>query len=321
VARLRSVLILLTIALALASSPAAFACACGCGVFEVGTGALYPTGPGVKISTEWDYMDQNQNWSGTSSAPAADNSDKEIRTHFFKLDGEFMFNHSWGVALEVPVWDRYFSTTDGSGNPVTMTELGLADIRIMGMYTGFSVDMSTGIMFGVKLPTGNDTYFSDPDTEIGTGSTDLLLGFYHFGRILRSSNWTWTTDVRLDLPLLFQNGYQPGAEVDASLGVNYKGLYFGDLNIVPLFQVVGSYRLPDESAPTDVTGNADGSVNYIEGDPGNSGYTRVLLVPGLDLEWNGLRLFTTVGFPVYANVTGNQLVAPFLLRVVVSYSF
>lgn len=303
------------------ASPDAFACACGCGVFEVGTGALYPTGPGVKISTEWDYMDQNQNWSGTSSASAADNPDKEIRTDFFKLEGELMFNHSWGIALEVPVWDRYFSTTDSGGNPVRLSELGLADIRIMGMYTGFSADMSTGVMFGVKLPTGNDTYFHDPDTEIGTGSTDLLLGLYHFGRLFRSSNWTWTTDFRLDLPFLFQNGYLPGAEVDASVGINYKGLYLGDLDIVPLFQVAGSYRLPDESAPADVTGNADGSVNYNEGDPGNSGYVRLLAVPGLDLEWNDFRLFTTVAIPVYANVTGNQLVASYLVRIVASYSF
>lgn len=296
-------------------------CACGCGIFEVGTGALYPTGPGAKISLESDYMDQNQNWSGTSAAPAANNDDKEIRTGFYKLDVELMFDHSWGIAVEVPVWDRYFSTINDSGNLVDLTELGLADIRIMGMYTGLSKDMSTGIMFGVKLPTGNDNYFHDPDTEIGTGSTDLLLGVYHFGRLFGSSNWIWTADTRLDWPFLFQNGYLPGSEIDASLGVNYRGFYIGDLNIVPIFQVAGSYRLPDESAPTDVTGNADGSVNYNEGDPGNSGYTRLLVVPGLDLEWNNLRLFATVGIPVYANVTGNQLVAPYLFRVVASYSF
>ena len=69
-----------------------------------------------------------------------------------------------------------------------------------------------------------------------------------------------------------------------------------------------------------MTGNADGSVNCNEGDPGNSGYARLLVVPGLDLEWNGFRLFTTVGIPIYANVTSNQLVAPYLVRVVASYS-
>jgi hypothetical protein len=85
--------------------------------------------------------------------------------------------------------------------------------------------------------------------------------------------------------------------------------------------VAGSYRLPDESAPVDVTGNADSSVNYNEGDSGNSGYARLLAVPGLDLEWNGIRLFATMVIPLYANVTGNQLVAPYLVQFLVSYSF
>src|SRR5579863_5098549 len=80
----------------------ALACACGCGIFEVGTGALYPTGPGGNISLEWDYMDQNQNWSGTSQASADNNSDKEILTNFYRLKGEYMIDHSWGVELEVP---------------------------------------------------------------------------------------------------------------------------------------------------------------------------------------------------------------------------
>ena len=49
----------------------------------------------------------------------------------------------------------------------------------MGMYTGFSNDMSKGIIFGVQLPTGNYTAPGfDRDTQIGTGSTDLILGAF-----------------------------------------------------------------------------------------------------------------------------------------------
>ena len=41
------------------------------------------------------------------------------------------------------------------------------------MYTGFSKDMSKGLIFGVKLPTGDYTAANfDRDTQIGTGSTD-----------------------------------------------------------------------------------------------------------------------------------------------------
>ncbi len=42
----------------------------------------------------------------------------------------------------------------------------LGDIRIEGMYTGFSDDMSTGVRFGVKLASGDFTYSNfDRDTR------------------------------------------------------------------------------------------------------------------------------------------------------------
>jgi hypothetical protein len=300
-------------------APGAWACACGCGIFEVGTGALYPTGTGGKVSVEVDYMDQNQNWSGTSAAPASANGDKEIVTEFYKLSGEYMINHSWGVQAEIPYWNRNFTTdptfgqTPDNGN-VTMNETALGDVRLMGMYTGFSKDMSTGLLFGVKLPTGNDTYFGNVDTEIGTGSTDLLLGIYHFGALFGDSAWNWTGELRMDVPFLFSNGYYPGAEFDGSLGINYKGFSLGDLTIVPLAQVEASYRLQDQP------GTGDPATQNV-GDPANSGYERIALAPGLDLEYNSWRLFATVGVPVFANVNGNQLVAPVLLKALVSFSF
>jgi hypothetical protein len=292
-------------------APGAWACACGCGIFEVGTGALYPTGTGGKVSFEVDYMDQNQNWSGTSASPAADNGDKEIATQFYKLNGEFMFNHIWGVSVEIPYWNRYFDTDQTYGQipdlgfVSDLHEATLGDIRIMGMYTGFSKNMSTGVIFGLKLPTGNNSYFNDPDTEIGAGSTDLLLGIYHYGILFHDSTWNWTGEARLDMPFLFQAGYIPGGEFDGSLGINYRGFFLGNLAIVPLAQVAASYRLADNGT----------------GDPNNSGYVRVLLVPGLDFEYGNLKLFATVGFPVYQNVTGNQLVASALFKAVLSYSF
>src|ERR1700730_12715122 len=59
-----------------------WACACGCGVYEVGTASLFPKGAGGTVWFEYDYMDQNINWSGTKPASANANNDKRIRTHF-----------------------------------------------------------------------------------------------------------------------------------------------------------------------------------------------------------------------------------------------
>jgi len=103
--------------LAIIAVPArATACACGCGVFEVGSGLMYPTKLGGFAAFEYDYMNQNQNWSGTSKAPAADNDDKQIKTNFYNFNFQYMFNQDWGLAVNVPYWNRYFLTTDDEGN-------------------------------------------------------------------------------------------------------------------------------------------------------------------------------------------------------------
>ena len=89
---------------------AAWACACGCGVFDVATSSMLPQGPGGMAFLNYDYQDQNQNWSGSSSAPADNNDDKKIETHFLTLGLQYMFNRSWGAQIEVPYWNRTFVT-------------------------------------------------------------------------------------------------------------------------------------------------------------------------------------------------------------------
>jgi len=46
------------------------ACACGCGVFDVGTSSMFPGNGNGMVFLQYDYQDQNRNWSGTSRAPA-----------------------------------------------------------------------------------------------------------------------------------------------------------------------------------------------------------------------------------------------------------
>ena len=58
---------------------------------------MIPNGQGGMAWVQYDYQDQNRNWSGTSEAPAADNGDKEIETHFVTLGVQYMFNDQWGA--------------------------------------------------------------------------------------------------------------------------------------------------------------------------------------------------------------------------------
>src|SRR5450432_2458779 len=96
------------------------ACACGCGVFDVGTSSMFPQGGGGTAYFGYAYQDQNRNWNGSSQASAANNDDKEIRTDFFNVGVQYMFNSSWGAQLQVPFAYRYFKVED-AGNTVSTT--------------------------------------------------------------------------------------------------------------------------------------------------------------------------------------------------------
>ena len=78
------------------------------------------------------------------------------------------------------------------------------------MYTGFFKDMSTGIMFGVKLPSGTFTAPGlDRDNQIGTGSTDLLLGAYHRGLLSGDNAWQYFSQILWRQPFLYQAAADP----------------------------------------------------------------------------------------------------------------
>ena len=284
---------------------AAFACACGCGVFDVATSSMFPEGSGGMAFLNYDYQNQNQNWSGTSSAPAANNDDKKIETHFVTAGLQYMFNRSWGAQVEIPVVNRTF---DSAGNATSLNWTGLGDIRLKGIYTGFSEDLSSGLTFGLKLPTGSYNRGADVvdrDTQIGTGSTDLLLGGFHRARF-GASHWSWFAQAELDLPTLKRGDYRPGLEVDAAAGIYYDGLSLGRAQISPVAQVIGSWRGRDNGAAAA---------------PDDSGYQRVLLSPGVEFHLHPVKVYADVEIPVYQNMTGNQLVAPALFKLSVSYMF
>jgi hypothetical protein len=217
----------------------AHACACGCGIFDVGTSSMFPTSSGAMPFVQYAYQDQDRNWNGTSAAPAGNNDDKEIETHFVTFGLQYMFNSSWGAQMEVPYDFRYFKGTDENGSVASRNWSQLGDIRIEGIYTGFSPDLSSGVTLGLKLPTGSDWFdpaLVDRDTQIGTGSTDLLLGGFHRGLLSASGQWDWFAQFLLDVPTLTQNEYRPGVEFDAAAGIGYQGLSFGKVQVVPLAQ-------------------------------------------------------------------------------------
>lgn len=301
---------LMGLLLATTTFPAlALACACGCGIFDVGTSSMYASHAGFMAFLEYDYMDQSHNWSGTSSAAAANNGDKAIRTQFMTAGGQYQFNRSWGLTVEAPYWHREFVSTDeDTGEIISHTHAAIADIRIKGAYTGFSPDMSTGLTFGVKLANGDSSYpYFDADTQIGTGSTDLLLGAYHLGRMSDDNRWSYFLQAQWDQPVWHHESYRPGAE-----GVAMAGLYFegwathAELKVTPVAQLRAVVRRPDSGA---------------EAMPDDTGYTRLLASPGIEIAGGDTRAYLDVALPLYTNARGNQLFASEMWKVNVSHNF
>jgi hypothetical protein len=171
--------------------------------------------------------------------------------------------------------------------------------------------LSAGLTFGVKLPTGDWTFNNgfgdvDRDTEIGSGSTDILLGGFYRGNLDRNQKWDWFAQLQLDVPVLIQAQYRPGVELDTAAGIDYKGFSLGRVKISPVAQVIFSERTSDSGAAA----NSD-----------NSGYQRILLSPGIEFHMHPVKIYANAEFPVFQNFTGNQVAAPVLFKVSLSFMF
>ena len=150
------------------TTTAARACACGCSVFDVGGGMLpQENDHGGRIFFEYWHSNQNTNWIGNSKGSAALNSDKNVTTSWYNVG--FSYNvqprlgHDGAAALCQPrLHHRRPIRRPAQCRPSIPRTVG--DIEVMGMYTGFFKDMSTGVIFGLKLPTG--TYTAAASTAI-----------------------------------------------------------------------------------------------------------------------------------------------------------
>jgi hypothetical protein len=279
---------------------------------------MLPTGVGGMAYLEYDYMDQCINWNGHSRAPAADNPDKKIETSFYTPGIQYMFNRSWGIQAELPIDHRFFETTGGASGTeiVHSTWNTIGDLRVWGLYTGFFEDQSAGVNFGLKLPTGDYTHNNaygdvDRDSEIGTGSTDLLLGGFYRHLLIAQANLDWFGQVEFDLPFLFRSdtsgSYRPGAEVDGAMGAYYTGLKIRSVGITPIAQVIASVRRQDSGSAA--------------ANPVASGYQRILLSPGVEFDVHPFMFYADVELPVYQNTNGDQLIGSFLVKGSISYRF
>jgi hypothetical protein len=135
----------------------------------------------------------------------------------------------------------------------------------------------------------------------------LLLGAFHRQHLTKDAMWDWFAQASVDVPLLIQDDYRPGVEFDEAAGIYYQGWSIGKLDIVPVAQIIGSERSSDSGA------NA--------ASPVASGYERLFLSPGIEFQFHPVSVYADVEVPVFQHARGNQLMAPAIFKLVLSYHF
>ncbi|MCE3254770.1 MAG: hypothetical protein K0R25_264 [Rickettsiaceae bacterium] len=300
----------LTLFLSSASTKNSFACATGCAILDISTSSLLPSRVGGLAFVEYDYINQDQNWSGTRSASKDLNHHKRIKTQIATAGLQYNFNRDFGLTLRVPYVSREVKVEDHStGHILQHSNHSIGDIRLTGTYSGFVNDMSSGIILGAKLPTGDYKYseFHHRDFQIGSGSTDVIVGGYKIGKLSDDGVVGYFAQGTLQKPVATSQNYRPGGEVNIALGANYNFGQVGEFSkVLPLIQLITSKKMQDRGI------NSDGS---------NTGYSQILLSPGIELDTKEFKFYADMKLPVYNNVRGNQLAVTEMFKFIVGYKF
>lgn len=256
--------------------------------------------------THGDVEEHNHHRGARQVSPKhlLESGDREIQdltiTRETLIGADYQFTPDWSIRTLVPILDRTHSTFAEGDDTLSYSEkTGVGDIQLLGRYQGFLPQKNLGVQLGVKLPTGNFTQdFSDgPQSgsaldrglNLGTGTTDLVFGVYHFGVILPGELEYFLSSFGNE-PFAERDGFRPGLALTTSGGLSYSLLSW----LKPQFQVNYQYEGREQGE------NADRD---------NSGLNAIFLTPGLNvtLADKRLNLYSLLQIPVFQDVNGVQL--------------
>lgn len=308
-------------ALALAAPGAGACSSCGCTLNSDWSSQGYTTRSGLNFDVRYDYFDQGELRSGTHAAdrsslifPNGTEIQQDTLNRNLTAGLDWSPSRTFGVNLQLPYFDRPHATVAAGDTALSASHgRGLGDARILARYQGFEADLSVGVQLGLKLPTGriDETFRSGPQAgqpvdrglQLGTGTTDLLVGGYTVGAL--GTDVYYFANILWQQPLASRDGFRPGAGGNLTLGLRYtRPLPAG---IVPQLQL--NARL-------------EGRESGVNADVADSGATLVFLSPGAGFRISGrVDGFVFVQLPVYQRVNGLQLEPRVLGSVGFRYRF
>ncbi len=284
---------------------AASACsACGCILTSDWVGEGLSGIPGLRADLRYDYIPQTDLRSGhTNLGGTALPADREIErstyNHYVTAGLDWVMTPKWAIDVQLPLVIRPHDTVgEGDIEASHSRTKGIGDARVTLRWQGIGGPGITGLQLGLKLPSGGfSTRFNagpqvgeavDRGLQAGSGTTDLLTGFYHFGPLIE--DFDWFAQASMDVPLNSRQDYRPGVSGLGSIGMHYTGWR----GITPQLQF--NLRL----AAQDSGGNSD---------RGNSGGELLYVSPGVAVKASArVNAFVFVQLPLYQRVIGYQLV-------------
>lgn len=315
------------------ATDSAYACAaCGCTLSTDWDTQSNTTKPGFTADLSYSTLNQNQQRYGTGSASnalinkqLAAGQEIEAFTKTNTVTAALIYNdETWGVSTQIPYVSRthgtYGNTAPLGSTYLTSSDSGIGDVKVVGRYTGFSETRASGIIAGIKLPTGNTgARFNDGVTaldaglQIGTGSTDMILGGYTSGTF---DTYGWFVQGTVQHAVATKKAlgnldYRPGDAYSVNSGLHYAG--FG-AKVAPMLQLNIIKRQADSGALTV-------PLDPITGAP-VSGGTLAYLAPGVSVRLGGgTTAYTFIQLPLYQNVSSLQITPKYTFTLGVRQSF
>ncbi len=330
------------VALSGAGSAAVWACAsCGCTLSaDAATG--YSSLPGLRLTLEYDYINQDQLRRGTRTATPADvvnnptnpeqnggEVEKQTINRYITAGLSYSPNSNWNINLLIPYVIRSHTTYGVQQQPYTAAETApdqisgarfsdLGDLKLVMSWQGLLPTHNLGLQLGVKLPTGHYgtsiNFDSGPNAgspldaslQPGTGSTDIIVGAYYYQAI--SQNFDAFVNGQLQSAVAEKqheagNDFRPGNSQTLSFGLRYEA----HPEWVPQVQVNLVHKSRDQGALADLPDTA-GTVAYVS--------------PGITLQALGpLHVFGFVQVPVYSNLDGYQVFPRWTASAGLQYAF
>jgi hypothetical protein len=273
---------------------------------------------GWRLKVQFEYLDQDQLRQGRNAVAGAETEaeHQELRTinRNWLATADYGIDAHWGVSVTLPYLNRDHShihdpTGEAEHEAWHFSDLG--DVRVQGRYQFGGASFartSTGVTFGVKLPTGafdetnDEGEVAERTLPPGTGTTDLLMGAYAIQRL--PAGWgSLFGRLAAQIPVNERDGFRPGVRYHVDGGWNYP--FAPKLDAI--LQAGAAYHTRDRGS---------------DAEPEDSGLTSLSISPGLSIPiTSGTRLYTVVQLPVYQHVNGVQLTydAAWVAGVAVSF--